>query len=112
MGPCFAPLAVDPEMGNHLGVTHSGECEAWIVIVTAQQRQQGEEHQMVLQHLAVQQRSVLEHLVAAQAQMSQEALGALDTDSKTSLDGGGIQGWRGPGETRYSHPQDDERSGS
>lgn len=42
-----------------------------MLVVAAQQRQQTKEHQRVLQHLAEQQRSMLDWLVAAQAQMSQ-----------------------------------------
>lgn len=46
--------------------------EAWMVVAAAQQRQQVEEHQQVLQHLAEQQCNLLAQLVVAQAQTGQQ----------------------------------------
>lgn len=43
-----------------------------MVVVAAQQRQQEEEYQHILHHLAEQQRSMLDQLVTAQAQTSQQ----------------------------------------
>lgn len=47
--------------------------EAWMAVMAAQQRQPAKEHQRLLQYLA-KQRSILEKLVAAQAQTSQQLL--------------------------------------
>lgn len=67
--------------------TGSTSTEAWMGVVAAQQWQQAEDHQRVLQHLAEQLRSMLDQLVAIQAQTSQQVWDHITQAGQTALTG-------------------------